>query len=228
MKKIEPIGELLSHSLKKNLMTIRNAILLLFLGILQAHAVDAYSEKTRLSLNFTETTQSQQNKITGTITDEKGIPLPGVTVVVKGTTLGSLTDMSGKYTIDNAPKNATLVFSFIGMTTQEIASAGRIVIDAVLKEEAVGLDEVIVIGYGTQKKSDLTGSVTRVSMSDKLSQANVNLSQALSGASAGVNIEGRGGASSEPSLSIRGQTSLSATDQPLIVLDGIIYNGSMY
>ena len=169
----------------------------------------------------------QQQKITGTVTDEKGNPLPGVTVIVKGTTLGALTDMSGKYSIENAPKDATLVFSFIGMTTQEIVSTGKTMIDVVLKEEAIGLDEVIVIGYGTQKKSDLTGSVTRVTMADKVSQANVNLSQALSGASAGVNIEGRGGASSEPSLSVRGQTSLSASDQPLIVLDGVIYNGSM-
>src|SRR5690606_6421663 len=89
------------------------------------------------------------------------------------------------------------------------------------------LDEVVVIGYGTQKKSDLTGSVVRVSMEDRGFQANTNLFQALSGAAAGVNVQGAGLAGSEPNLSIRGQTSLSASDNPLIVLDGIIYNGAI-
>jgi TonB-dependent SusC/RagA subfamily outer membrane receptor len=89
------------------------------------------------------------------------------------------------------------------------------------------LEEVIVTGYGTQKKSDLTGSVVRVTMEEKASLANMNISQALSGATAGVNVQGTGLAGSDPSLSIRGQTSLSASDAPLIVLDGIIYNGSI-
>src|SRR5690606_31099539 len=89
------------------------------------------------------------------------------------------------------------------------------------------IDEGVVICYGTQTKSDLTGSVARISMEDKARQANVNLFQALIGASSGVNLEGRGGAASEPTISIRGQTSLSASDRPLIVLDGVIYNGSI-
>src|SRR5690606_24172440 len=113
--------------------------------------------------------------------------------------------------------------------------ANQAVMDIVMEEDLAQLDEVVVIGYGTQKKSDLTGSVARISMEDKAMQSNVNLFQALVGASAGVNLEGRGGANSEPSLSVRGQTSLSvrgqtslsASDKPLIVLDGVIYNGSI-
>ncbi len=89
------------------------------------------------------------------------------------------------------------------------------------------LQEVIVTGYGTQKKSDLTGSVVRVTMDEKATLANMNLSQAMSGTTAGVNVTSAGLAGSDPSLSIRGQTSLSASDAPLIVLDGIIYNGSI-
>lgn len=96
-----------------------------------------------------------------------------------------------------------------------------------MTEDTASLDEVVVIGYGTAKKSDLTGSVARINLQDKATHANVNLLQALVGASPGINLEGRGGAASEPDLSIRGKTSLSASDGPLIVLDGVIYNGSI-
>ena len=169
----------------------------------------------------------QQDRVAGTVTDESGSALPGVTVVVKGTTTGTLTDVSGNYVLTNVSDDAILVFSFVGMSSQEIPLNGRSQINVTLAEEAVGLDEVIVIGYGTQKKSDLTGSVVRISMDDKATQPNITISQALVGASAGVNLEERGGASSEPNLSVRGQTSLSASDRPLVVIDGIIYNGSL-
>src|ERR1035437_4171899 len=108
----------------------------------------------------------QQQRITSTVTDEKGNTLPGVTVTVKGTTLGTITDASGKYAIDNAPQNATLIFSFVGMTKQEITTNGRMLIDVVLIEAAVGLEEVVVIGYGTQKRVDLTGVVAVVKGDD--------------------------------------------------------------
>lgn len=132
----------------------------------------------------------------------------------------------GKYTI-TVPEGSTLSFSYIGYVTQNIEVGNITVLDVVLEEDVTSMDEVLVIGYGTAKKSDLTGSVARINMEDKSNQANVNLFQALIGASAGVNLEGRGGASSEPDISIRGKTSLSASDGPLIVLDGVIYNGSI-
>src|SRR5690606_34909930 len=124
-------------------------------------------------------------------------------------------------------EGATLVFSFIGYATQTIPVGQQSVINVSLAEDTASLDEVVVVGYGTAKKSDLTGSVARINLEDKATQGNVNLFQALIGASPGINLEGRGGADSEPSISIRGQTSLSASDGPLIVLDGVIYNGSI-
>jgi TonB-dependent SusC/RagA subfamily outer membrane receptor len=168
----------------------------------------------------------QQMKITGTVTDEKGNPLTGVTVLVKGTTNGTLTDASGKYVINNAPQNATMVFSFVGMTPQEIPTEGRVLIDAVLKEEAIGLNEVIVIGYGTVKKSDLTGSVSSVN-SEKLVQVNSisNVSQALQGQAAGVQVNQRSGQPGESlSIKIRGTNSISASNDPLYVVDGMPLN----
>jgi len=164
--------------------------------------------------------------VTGTVTDTDGESIPGVTVFVPGTTTGTATDLMGKYSI-TVPEEATLSFSYIGYVTQSIVVGNRTVLDVVLEEDVTSMDEVVVIGYGTAKKSDLTGSVARISMKDKSRQANVNLFQALIGASAGVNLEGRGGAASEPEISIRGKTSLSASDGPLIVLDGVIYNGSI-
>src|SRR5690606_338820 len=164
--------------------------------------------------------------VTGTVKDANGEPIPGATVSVPGTNIGTATDLDGTYSL-TVPEGSSLSFSFIGYVTQMVEVGARSVIDIVLEEDMASLDEVVVIGYGTAKKSDLTGSVARISMEDKARQANVNLFQALVGASSGVNLEGRGGASSEPTISIRGQTSLSASDRPLIVLDGVIYNGSI-
>ena len=169
----------------------------------------------------------QQKSVTGKVSDSTGGPLPGVSVVVKGTTTGTITDFDGNYSLGNVPANATLQFSFVGMKAQELLVNGKTNINVTLIEETVGIEEVVAIGYGTQKKSDLTGSVDRVSVSGKAAQSNTNLLQALSGASAGVNIQGTGLSGAEPNLSIRGQTSLSASDRPLIVRDGIIYNGDI-
>lgn len=167
-------------------------------------------------------------RITGTVTSEEdGLTLPGVTVIVQGSNTGTVTDMNGRYELMVADDAAVLVFSSIGYVTQEVPVNGRTVIDVVLMLDVTSLDEVVVVGYGMQKKSDLTGSVVRVDMDEKLSLANVNILQALSGAAAGVNVQGAGLAGSEPNIAIRGQTSLSASDKPLIVIDGIIYNGAI-
>lgn len=170
----------------------------------------------------------QQITVSGTVTDATtGDPMPGVNVIIKGTVLGALTGLDGKYSLAVSDRNTILVFSFIGYNTLEQPLSGRTTINVALVSSTQELQEVIVTGYGTQKKSDLTGSVVRVTMDEKATLANMNISQALSGATAGVNVQGSGLAGSEPSLSIRGQTSLSASDQPLIVLDGIIFNGAI-
>lgn len=170
----------------------------------------------------------QQLTVSGTVTDlATGDPMPGVNIVVKGTVVGTLSGPDGKYSLAVTGPNDILVFSFIGYNSLEVALAGRTTLNVELESATTELDEVIVTGYGTQKKSDLTGSVVRVTMDDKASLANMNISQALSGATAGVNVQGSGLAGTEPDLSIRGQTSLSASDRPLIVLDGIIFNGAI-
>ena len=171
--------------------------------------------------------QTGQNSVRGKVTDDSGQPLPGVTIVIKGTTQGTVTNTDGEYSLSNLPENATLQFSFVGMRTQEVVVGSQTTININMVIDAIGIEEVVAIGYGTMKKSDLTGSVVRVEMEKKENQANVNLLQTLAGSSAGVNIEGRGGAAGQPSFSIRGQTSLSASNTPLIVIDGIIYNGSI-
>jgi TonB-linked SusC/RagA family outer membrane protein len=169
----------------------------------------------------------QQNGITGRVTDEKGNPLPGVTVLVKGTTLGALTDASGKYTINNAPQNTTLIFSFIGMTTQEIPSDGRKQLDVELKEEAIGLDEVVVIGYGTVKKSDLTGAIGTLDSKAINTLVDTKVINAIQGKVAGVTIEAMGGdPGADMRIQIRGAGSLS-NNAPLILIDGIPGSMSM-
>ncbi|ODS80888.1 MAG: hypothetical protein ABS46_13075 [Cytophagaceae bacterium SCN 52-12] len=165
--------------------------------------------------------------VTGSVTDEKGEPLPGVSILVKGTQQGTTTDIDGKFSLHLTNENPVLVFSFVGYVSQEVSVANQSVINIRLESDTKALDELVVVGYGTMKKSDLTGSVVRVNMQERQNQPNVNIMQALTGAAPGINIENRGGASAEPSFSIRGQNSLSASRTPLIVIDDIIYNGSL-
>ncbi|MGN6641324.1 MAG: carboxypeptidase-like regulatory domain-containing protein, partial [Mucilaginibacter sp.] len=172
--------------------------------------------------------RAQSQTVSGTVrsaTDNE--PIAGVTVQVKGTANGTSTNAEGYYTLRGVASSDSLFFSNIGYQNQTVPVNARTTINVTLQLAVSSLDQVIVIGYGTQKKSDLTGSITRITMDDKATQANVNVFQALVGASAGVNLEERGGAAGEPTLSVRGQTSLSASDRPLIVLDGVIYNGSI-
>ncbi len=172
-------------------------------------------------------------KIKGKVVDNKGVTLPGVTIKLEGAaTQTQASDPNGNYSFSNLPSGTyTISYTYLGFaraTKQLTLTDGQeAVIDIVLIEDTSNLDEVVVIGYGTQKKSDVTGSAVRVSMEDKELQSNTNLLQALSGASAGINVQGAGLAGGEPSISVRGQTSLSANDKPLVVLDGIIYNGSI-
>jgi TonB-linked SusC/RagA family outer membrane protein len=166
----------------------------------------------------------QQSIITGTVTDEKGNPIGGVTVLLKGTTNGILSDASGKYILNNVPKDATLIFSFIGMTTQEIQSGDRVQIDVVLKEAAIGLEEVVVVGYGVQKKVNLTGSVASVSTKELENRPITQASQSLAGLVTGVSVsQGLGAPGNDGSeIRIRGiGTFSSAGKDPLVLIDGL-------
>lgn len=165
----------------------------------------------------------QPKSVSGKITDPSGMSLPGVSVVIKGTTNGTITDSSGNYSLLNVPGNAILQFSFVGMKGQEIAVGGKTSINVILVEETVGIGEVIAIGYGTMQKRDLTGSVGTVKMDQELaSRPVVDFGQAMSGKIAGVQvISGSGRPGSSSSVQIRGLNSISAGSSPLIVVDGV-------
>lgn len=169
----------------------------------------------------------QQNSVKGKVTDSSGASLPGVSVVVKGTTTGVITDNSGNYSLTNIPKNTTLVFSFVGMKGQELNTEGKTTINVKLEEETIGIEEVVAIGYGIAKKSDLTGAITQVKADDLkiFSPSDVSdlLRTSIPGLSAGYSSSAKGNSS----LLIRGETTLTAGSSPLIVLDGVIYNGDL-
>lgn len=169
----------------------------------------------------------QQKSVTGRVTDSSGGTLPGVSVVIKGTTNGTITDMDGNYKISNIPENGTLVFSFVGMKTQEVAVGNKVTINITLTEETVGIEEVVAIGYGSAKKRDLTGSVASIKAESLSIQAPRNVQDILRSNAAGLNIGIATDAKAEASLAIRGKGTLAASSDPLLVLDGVIYEGAL-
>ena len=170
----------------------------------------------------------QQITISGKVTDSSGQPLPGVTIVIKGTTNGTITNTEGAYFLTNVQGDAILVFSFIGMKTMEIPVSGKTIINVVLAEETMGLDEVVVVGYGIQKKSDITGSVASLAKERLEMSPNLNIAQAIQGAIPGVMIQNSSaGAAPNEVIMIRGRNSIKASNDPLIVLDGIPYGGQL-
>lgn len=170
----------------------------------------------------------QQSKaISGKVTDSSGAPLPGVTVVVKGTTNGTITDMDGKYSLSKIHGDATLVFSFVGMKTQEIALENKTLINVTMEEDAIGIEEVVAIGYGTMKKINITGAVDAVSQEVLKDRPSANIGALLQGVSPNLNISvtkfgGEPGAGN--SFNIRGVGSLSGSEAPLILVDGVEMN----
>ncbi len=175
--------------------------------------------------------EGQQRSVSGKVTDSTGQPLPGVTVVVKGTTLGTVTDTNGRYSLADIPENASLQFSFVGMKTQELPIAERISINVIMEEDAIGIDEVVAIGYGTIKKSDLTGSVASVKSENLQNVKSGSVADALQGLATGVYVSKSsfkpGGSSN---LLIRGVGSFGnggASNKPLYVVDGIISNAGL-
>lgn len=177
--------------------------------------------KNNGSVSKLESESKQQKSVTGTVTDGTGQALPGVTVVIKGTTNGTVTNIDGMYAIANVPENATLVFSFVGMKMQEIPVGNQTTINVKMKADAIGLEEVVAIGYGTVKKSDLTGAVGVVSGDELTSLASPNFEQGIQGKVAGLQMTQT---SAEPgggiSVKIRGTNSLLGSSEPLYVIDG--------
>ena len=165
--------------------------------------------------------QQQVSKITGKVTDSSGGFLPGVSVVIKGTTNGTVTDADGNYSLGNVPPNATLSFSFVGMKKQEVVIKSNSTINIVLEEETVDLEQVVVVGYGTVKKSDLTGSITTVSTKELKSTSVLSADQAIQGRATGVLVVNNSGAPGSPvAIKVRGIGSFGNSD-PLYVVDGM-------
>ena len=138
-----------------------------------------------LFMIFTQSALAQSIAMTGTVTDDTGEPLIGVNVLVKGTTVGTVTNIDGKYTIQ-VSGNQVLAFSYIGFLPQEIAVGNRRTIDVILKEDAQSLEEVVVVGYGVQKKSQITGAISQVKAEDMENRAFSYATQALQGKTSGV------------------------------------------
>ncbi|RZS95988.1 SusC/RagA family TonB-linked outer membrane protein [Cecembia calidifontis] len=174
-----------------------------------------------LFLTLAMQANGQGRIIRGTVTDDKGEPIPGTTVAVKGTSIGTVADMDGNYSI-NAPDAGVLVFSFIGFQTREITIGNQTTINVQLAQQVSDLGEVVVVGYGVQRKSDLTGSVSSVGEREIKQVAVASLDQALQGRAAGVQVTQ---ASAAPgggvSIRIRGGNSINASNEPLYVIDGI-------
>ena len=161
--------------------------------------------------------------VTGKITDTSGSPIPGASVVVKGTTNGTITDTNGKYSISNVPDNATLVYSFVGMKSQELVVGNKKVINVELLEETTGLDEVVVVGFGTQKKASVVGAIQNINPGELQISSKKNISNTLAGKLAGIIAVTRSG---EPGYDqsdfwIRGISSFSGNTNPLVLVDGV-------
>ena len=165
---------------------------------------------------------TQAFRVSGTVTDANGATMPGVSVQIEGTTTGTITDVNGKYTLELPAENAVLIFTFIGYANQKIAVKGDATINVTMIMEAQNLEQIVVVGYGTIKKSDITGSVASVNINDYKLQPITNPTAILKGRVAGVSItQSSGNLGGDYKIRIRGANSLSLSNEPLFVIDGI-------
>lgn len=165
----------------------------------------------------------QQAAISGKVTGTDGLPLPGVTVVVKGTTMGMVTDANGNYQLNNVPAGATLVFSFVGMKSQEVVVGKQSTVNITMAEDSIGLEEVVAVGYGTQKRENVIGSVTSLGGDEIKSIPAASVTQSIAGRLPGVTVRQTNG---EPgnlgaNILIRGRSTLGGNTGPLIIIDGV-------
>ncbi|WP_026957149.1 SusC/RagA family TonB-linked outer membrane protein [Algoriphagus vanfongensis] len=168
----------------------------------------------------------QAVEIRGTVTDQQGLPLPGVTIIIEGTSSGTVTNEMGNYEI-SAEEGQVLVFSFVGFHSQKHTVSNQSILDITLEEDAKSLDEVVVIGYGAVKRSDLTGSVAQVKSEELNSFPTTNVMQALNGRAAGVQVIQNNGSPGAPvSIRIRGTNSIQGGNDPLYVIDGFPFSGN--
>ena len=224
----------------KSLVVMRMILFIMLLSVTQIFAVDLNSQKAAVSSDnsngiafaevdrqivlSTEDISSQQGKkVTGKVTDQTGASIPGASVIVKGTTIGIITDGGGFFTLSVPADAKILSFSFVGMKTQEVTIGAKSEYNVVLIEETVGIEEVVAIGYGTQKKKDLTGSVSNISAEKLLDRPAFNVAQAIGGKVAGIKVIERSGAPGGIAMiRIRGTNSINSNNDPLFVVDGVV------
>lgn len=191
--------------------------------IAQSKGIDKATELLIIN-NITIT----QQIVSGTVTDaQSGELLPGVTILIQGTSIGTTTDIDGQYSLEVPGPDAVLVFSYVGYRSQQITISDQEVINVTLEQDIGRLDEVIVVGYGTVERADLTGSVERVTGDQFVNNNMTQLTDMLTGTIAGFAANQNPSATGGSSLEVRGPTSLTAGTEPMIVLDGAIYNGSL-
>ncbi|WP_282037518.1 SusC/RagA family TonB-linked outer membrane protein [Saccharicrinis aurantiacus] len=178
---------------------------------------------TVLGLIVSSSVAAQQSKLSGAVSDTNGNPIPGVSIQVKGSMLGTITDMDGKYALSvEGNTQSVIVYSFIGMQSQEVVWTNQTTIDVVLLDEVHGLNEVLVVGYGTQEKKDITGAVALVGAEELESRPNTQLGSLIQGRAAGVRVASSSGKPSQGlSIRVRGTNSVTAGSEPLYVIDGI-------
>ncbi len=192
---------------KENLHKKRSSVGILILGLFLMVTSGLFAQTVTLKGKVTEA--------------DTNMPFPGATVVVLGTTNGTITDVDGNYSLSNVPSDATIVFSFIGMKTQQIAVAGQTTISVALEAETIGLEEVVAVGYGTVKKRDITGSVASVSGDDIAAVPVADAAQAMQGKLSGVSVVAQDGRpDAEVSIRIRGGGSITQSNDPLFIVDG--------
>lgn len=173
------------------------------------------------SASHSSAPQQAKKQVTGVVKDDMGVPVIGANVLVKGTSNGTITDMDGKYSLQ-VDENSVLQISYIGYSTKEIAVAGKNVVDVVLSEDSEKLSEVVVVGYGVQRKVTTSGAVTKLEGEEINKMTVVNATKALQGLSSGITVMDRGGApgSDDPEIYLRG-VGTTGDAKPLILVDGI-------
>lgn len=217
MKKFTKLLNIRSNELKLDLKM--KLTLLLLIPLIQMNA-NVYSSNSKTSFKIEEII-IQQTVVSGKVTDEAGIPLPGATIMVKGTTIGTVTTFDGDYSIEVPDGATTLVFSYLGYVKQEIEINGQSLINVVMVADNTSLDEVVVVGYGTQRKKDIAGAISTVKTENLVLSSSPSIGDVLRGTVSGLQITQN---SAQPGggldIQIRGAGSINASNAPLIVVDG--------
>lgn len=177
--------------------------------------------------SFLQVANAQQKNVQGLVVDPNGEPIIGASVVVKGTTNGTITDFDGKFTLSSVPEKGIITITYIGYKGQDVPVAGKSTLKVTLAEDTETLDEVVVVGYGTQKKSDVTGSMVSVGAEELKSRPTANVFEAMQGKAAGVDIRTSDRPGEMGDVFIRGIRSLTASSSPLYVVDGVPLNGTV-